>query len=208
MWKHCSIHHDYDSAAVAEPASYQDDGRRGDGGSYSFKPTAGATHMGNRPDGTRNLRNVWSIATSPTPFAHFATMPPDLAERCIKAGTSERGQCPHCAAPWARVVERERSARTFVGDGLGWDERKATGNGGSAGYSANVTTGWSPTCACPEHKPVPQTVLDPFAGAGTTLLCADRLGRNGIGIELNPAYAVMARNRLTDDCPLFADVAD
>lgn len=32
------------------------------------------------------------------------------------------------------------------------------------------------------------TVLDPFAGAGTTLYVAEQLGRNSIGIELNPDY--------------------
>jgi site-specific DNA-methyltransferase (adenine-specific) len=51
-------------------------------------------------------------------------------------------------------------------------------------------------------------VLDPFAGAGTTLLVADRLQRDAIGIELNAAYAAMMRSRLTADCPLFAEVAD
>jgi hypothetical protein len=32
-------------------------------------------------------------------------------------------------------------------------------------------------------EPIPCTVLDPFAGAGTTLLVADRLQRSAIGIE-------------------------
>jgi len=36
---------------------------------------------------TRNARNVWTIATQPYSGAHFATMPPELAERCIKAGS-------------------------------------------------------------------------------------------------------------------------
>jgi DNA modification methylase len=51
------------------------------------------------------------------------------------------------------------------------------------------------------------TVLDPFAGAGTTLLVADRLGRNGVGIELNPTYAEMARRRIVSDAPLFSSEA-
>jgi DNA modification methylase len=50
---------------------------------------------------------------------------------------------------------------------------------------------------------VGDTVLDPFAGAGTTLLVADRLGRHGIGIELNPTYAAMAEERVVEDAPLF-----
>lgn len=44
--------------------------------------------------------------------------------------------------------------------------------------------------------PVGGTVLDPFFGAGTTGLVAQRHGRSWIGCELNPAYAEIARNRL------------
>jgi DNA modification methylase len=47
------------------------------------------------------------------------------------------------------------------------------------------------------------TVLDPFGGAGTTGLVADRLQRNAILIELNPAYGAMADNRIWSDAPLF-----
>jgi DNA modification methylase len=54
--------------------------------------------------------------------------------------------------------------------------------------------------------PAGGTVLDPFGGAGTTGLVADRLGRNAILIELNPAYAAMAERRITNDAPLFAEV--
>lgn len=51
------------------------------------------------------------------------------------------------------------------------------------------------------------TVLDPFGGAGTTGLVADRLGRNAVLIELNPAYVELAKKRLADDAGLFADAA-
>ena len=50
-------------------------------------------------------------------------------------------------------------------------------------------------------------VLDPFGGAGTTGLVADRLGRDCILIELNPEYAEMARRRIEDDAGIFAEVA-
>jgi DNA modification methylase len=50
------------------------------------------------------------------------------------------------------------------------------------------------------------TVLDPFGGAGTTGLVADRLGRDAILVELNPAYAAMAEARIRADSPLFAQV--
>ena len=51
------------------------------------------------------------------------------------------------------------------------------------------------------------TVLDPFAGAGTTGLVADRLGRDAVLIELNPEYAEMARHRIAEDDRLFSSVS-
>jgi DNA modification methylase len=96
-----------------------------------------ATKVGNHAEGktypTRNRRSVWTITTKPYRGAHFAVMPADLVEPCIKAG-------------------------------------------------------------CPEGG----TVLDPFAGSGTTLAVAAELGRNGIGCELNPEYIALAERRIKD----------
>ena len=50
------------------------------------------------------------------------------------------------------------------------------------------------------------TVLDPFGGAGTTGLVADRLGRSAILIELNPEYAAIAERRIKGDAGMFAEV--
>ena len=81
----------------------------------------------------RNRRSVWTVTTKPYSGAHFAVMPPDLVEPCIKAG-------------------------------------------------------------CPEGG----TVLDPFAGSGTTLAVAAELGRNAIGCELNPEYIALAERRIKE----------
>jgi DNA modification methylase len=96
-----------------------------------------ATKVGNHAEGktypTRNRRSVWTITTKPYSGAHFAVMPADLVEPCIKAG-------------------------------------------------------------CPEGG----TVLDPFAGSGTTLAVAAELGRNGVGCELNLEYIGLAERRIKE----------
>jgi DNA modification methylase len=136
----------YDADAIAEAETTKPQnwtnrqfGANGAGRRDSDKGRVSADEVGH---GTRNARTVWTIATQPYSGAHFATMPPDLAERCIKAGTK-------------------------AGD----------------------------------------VVLDPFGGAGTTGLVADRLGRSATLIELNPEYARLARERITADAPLLGSVA-
>jgi len=152
----------------------------------------------------RNKRDVWTIATQPYAEAHFATFPEALVEPCILAGTSERGVCPECGAPWARVVERVDTGATQK-SADGWD----TGAGahstihrdgreqGKAGQPvmASVTVGWAPTC---EHDaaPVPAIVLDPFVGSGTVAAVAQRLGRRAVGVDLSAEYLAMAAKRV------------
>jgi hypothetical protein len=210
----------YDSDAVAEEATPQKrTGKVGyevpkHAGLPRFQRAAGMrTSTLNAASGDKkNLRNVWHLNPEPFPGAHFATMPATLAERCIKAGTSERGQCPECGAPWVRQTTVMRDSRDFarkqdLRQTNGSSNRTIDGVVPSFRSPTYETLGWQPSCSCPEHMPVPQTVLDPFAGAGTTLLVADRLQRHGIGIELNQEYAVLAEDRLYGDAPLFAEFA-
>jgi len=150
----------------------------------------------------RNVRDVWTMATQPTPYAHFATYPEALAEKCILAGTSARGACPTCGAPWRRGVERE-----YDGNGITWEERKAVGEGMRRGECHNrplaeggplavpvvAPTGWQPTCTCfgefaDSAILRPCVVLDPFHGSGTTGVVALRLGRAYVGVDISEEY--------------------
>ncbi len=215
-----SVRYYYDNDAVREPqAGYMYRGRGGlSKADYENRKWTTRSDGLSRPPMTmnnrqyhaagRNLRNVWAINPSPFRGAHFATFPPALVECCIKAGTSECGCCPHCGAPWERVVEREAlGERDDTGrtHGLAPQRLNSPGAPPERGWqAAHTTIGWQPTCDCPEHDPVPCVVLDPFAGAGTTLLVADRLGRHGVGVELSGEYCDMARKRCYQDAPLLA----
>ena len=50
------------------------------------------------------------------------------------------------------------------------------------------------------------TVLDPFGGAGTTALVANRNDRNAVILELNDDYATIAKERLADEFGMFATI--
>lgn len=43
-----------------------------------------------------------------------------------------------------------------------------------------------------------EVVLDPFAGSGSTVVAAERMGKQGIGLELSPEYARLAERRLCE----------
>jgi DNA modification methylase len=50
-----------------------------------------------------------------------------------------------------------------------------------------------------------QVVLDPMAGTGSALVAALRAGRNSYGIELNPAYAEIARQVVAEECLILGE---
>ena len=184
----------WDAEAVKE-ASAEPDRTRGDAIGHTQRRLAG------RPvdrvaiqTATRNLRTVWTINTQPYSGAHFATWPPALVERMVKAGTSERGVCPECGAPWRRVVDKGEAvnAPRNPNDVQPYPAGNGYNNGTGATTLHKVrhveTVEWRPTCGHADAAPVPAIVLDPFAGSGTTLLVARQLGRVGLGFDLSETY--------------------
>ena len=106
----------FDSAAMKEPAV------KGASGS-SFNKGKTATHqMGRSSDkeraesGTRNRRDVWTVATTPYKGAHFATFPPKLVEPCVLAGCPPGGVVldPFSGAGTTGLVAKQHGRR-FVG---------------------------------------------------------------------------------------------
>jgi len=164
-------------------------GPKHESGGYSAegaKHTAGMKKF----SGTRNLRSVWNVATSPYSGAHFATWPPKLVEPMILAGTSARGCCPKCGRPWERVVEKESFCDVPRGSVPSSNMSNVGGEQPQqAGVSCKTTTlGWRAACDCDAGEAVPCIVLDPFCGSGTTGRVAIQHGRRFIGLDLNGGY--------------------
>lgn len=120
----------YDAAAIAEPAV--EAGRIVPLGAKSFNKRQLKGQGEDRPNyhgdeylvpPTRNARSVWTIATQPYDGAHFATMPPRLAERCILAGSrpSDVVLDPFFGSGTTGAVA-EKHGRRWIGFDLGYEQ--------------------------------------------------------------------------------------
>lgn len=124
----------------------------------------------------KNPGDVWTVPTATDRRGHQATFPEGLIERPILATCPER-ICVQCDTAWTRPT-RIVSKQT------------------NEGMRHTREVGELRRCDCfaPSR---PGVVLDPFMGTGTTALVAERLRRDWLGVELNPAYAKLAKRRIT-----------
>jgi len=117
----------------------------------------------------KNPGDVWFLSTASYRGPHHAVFPASLVERPILAGCPAQ-RCTRCRSPWRREATRKLGHLAVRGE-------------------------LHPTCGC-RARPEPGLVLDPFIGSGTTAIVAERLGRNWLGIELNPTFARLAQHRI------------
>jgi DNA modification methylase len=117
----------------------------------------------------KNPGDAWRIAGSRV-RGHGASFPPELIHRPILATCPEK-VCTACGQPWPRACHPVRFA------------------------SGKPRPRELVSCDC-NVATRPGLVLDPFMGSGTVALVARELGRDWLGIELNPAYVQLAGERL------------
>ncbi len=196
----------YDGEAVKERAARD----WADCGGSLLGQTGWATDAGRNDDtrksgtdadtNSRNCRTVWSFPSGGKPAylkGHYATFPEALPERCIKAGTSEYGVCSKCGKQYERIIEKKRAnpQRQNWNFQKGAEGRSDYSEAGGWYDAETKTTGWRQACSCKDAEVVGATVLDPFAGTGTTLFVARKMGRQAVGYELSPAYIKLIEKR-------------
>jgi DNA modification methylase len=121
-------------------------------------------------------------------------------------------------------VEPERGRNDRIGGANGYTVRHSEGGMVGASATRNIRSVWNIStqpfalahfatfpAALAERcikagSAVGDVVLDPFGGAGTVSLVAERLGRNSIYIDLSPEYAAMAEKRIRGECPMFTTI--
>ena len=138
-------------------------------GSNSGLDRLKASGLAGHPLG-KNPGDVWTIPTGSYRGAHHAVYPERLIERPLRASCPER-VCTGCGTPWIRQPHHMVKHLAVIGELM-------------------------KVCKCLSDETKPGIVLDPFVGAGTTAVVAERLGRDWLGIEVNPEFAEQARKRI------------
>lgn len=156
----------------------------------------------------KNKRCIWTITTKPFKEAHFAVFPPQLVETPIRAGCPEF-VCKKCGKARKRIIKIDYVKQSIISESQKYNPKdkkfktnvtygkKKRIDGKEVyvhGYPVYKEHGYA-SCSCNAGFR-PGIVLDPFSGSGTTLAVAKNLGRNYIGIDLNPEYIKMAERRI------------
>jgi len=162
---------------------------------------AGSDHDSglNNPSG-KNPGDIFEINTRPFAKAHFATFPPALPTKILKASCPKQ-VCKKCGKPREAITDHviihgrendrpDKNVRVFDPHSTTTVERPPTDWQPSQDKIIGYTE-----CDCKAGFEA-GTVLDPFFGAGTVGIVAEELSLNWIGIELKKEYADIATERL------------
>ena len=117
----------------------------------------------------KNPGDVWTLPTSSHRGVHHAMFPPGLIRSPLLASCPER-VCAACGMPWQRTRTRALGHLAVRGE-------------------------LQACCRC-QTATRPGLVLDPFIGTGTVAIAAEAHDRDWLGIELNPAFARLAEQRI------------
>lgn len=152
-------------------------------------------HCLDHPKG-KNPGDVFFINPKPFAEAHFATFPIDLPLKILKCACPQQ-VCSKCGIPRYPINKR-------IGEStMQWSTRKSFASYPNEKrekpqelmkHGVFETIGYS-KCDCNESFK-PGIVLDPFFGAGTVGIAAEKLGLNWCGIELSKKYITLAEKRL------------
>lgn len=129
----------------------------------------------------KNPGDYWDIPTQPFPAAHFATFPQALINPMLQFSCPKE-VCKKCGKPRVRITQRESYiTRPTIGSPNQKQKQKPENSAGLARTGGHVAVkvnhiGWT-DCGCGVGFES-GVVLDPFAGSGTTLLVAKKLGLN------------------------------
>jgi site-specific DNA-methyltransferase (cytosine-N4-specific) len=175
--------------------------------SWMSEPGHKFTHQKVWTDEEREKQgDFWEINTRPFKEAHFAVYPEEICERPMKAGCPQ-WICKKCGKARERIVKREvenpqsgevdekrLKGGVKKSGGKPTTSRPLTAIFAQALSTTRKTIGWT-DCGCKAGFE-PGIVLDPFAGACTTAIVAEKLRRNWIMIELNYEYCLLSRKRI------------
>jgi hypothetical protein len=139
--------------------------------------------------------DLFELNTQGYPGSHYATWPEAIVVPLVLSMCPER-VCRTCGKPSRRVVEQATatgvSLRDHKLDGTANRKGAAPRLGGSRPDRV-LSESWTD---CGHGSWRPGLVLDPFAGSGTTLQVATRLGRDAIGIDLDARNEDLVRQRV------------
>lgn len=159
----------------------------------------------------KNIPTIWQINPEPHNFRkelgmdvdHFAVFPKALCEIPIKFGCPEE-VCRKCGRPVEKIIKTHNPAGIIGRRGRPMavrgnvdvskdGTRIEKGHNSAVYYSGRVVGESKCDCNVGFESGI---VLDPFAGSGTALIVAKKLGRKFIGIDLNEKYCEIAKKRI------------